>query len=367
VQFICQGKQDLLFVRTQVFVTLKLAMPSPTQRARPSVAIYGAGAIGLTLASELITAGHAVTVVARGKSYEQISAQGIELRFPDRPTSRHSPSTFNCVNSSSGRGAAQSHIFITVKSQDTLDACTSLSKLSLLADDTHVIIAANGVPFWLSYKQPKIESLLPNTDNRDKLFASVPANKIIGGVISFNASLLEPGVVQLNAGNTITLGEISDNNSGRIAALQALFTQGKISVKQSANIRRDVWHKLLVNISINPASVVYQKPIDELIGTKESRQVIAGVMREVHALGVILGVCEEGDFNIEAFLTTFAEQRKGSFTSMYNDHRASRPLEFDRIIGTVLYLASLPKINLLVPNLTLLSQHLDQRCSRADN
>lgn len=342
-------------------------MLSPTQSTRSSVAIYGAGAIGLTLASELITAGHTVTVVARGKSYEQISAQGIELRFPDRATDRHSPSTFNCINSSSGRGAAQAHIFVTVKSQDTIEACANLSKLSLLADDTNVIIAANGVPFWLSHKQPKIESLLPNTDNRDKLFASVPANQIVGGVISFNATLLEPGVVQLNAGNTITLGEISDKNSERIGTLQSLFTEGKISVKQSANIRRDVWHKLLVNISINPASVVYQKPIDELLDNQESRQVIAGVMREVHALGVILGVCEEDDFNIEAFLTTFAEQRKGSFTSMYNDYRASRPLEFDRIVGTVLYLASLPRINLPVPHLTLLSQHLDQRCSHTDS
>lgn len=325
---------------------------SPTTVA--GIVVYGAGAIGLTLASSMIQAGHAVTIVARGKTLELLRTQGFSLQLPDGGVNVHPPHSFDAVLELTTH-RSYDYVFVTVKSQGVLDIAEKLAPS--IAKQTRVVFAANGVPYWFSYRQPVIEEALPNTDNRDRLFSAVAPQQIIGSVVSFNAAVIQPGIVRLNAGKTLLIGEIADGDAPGLDSTTRL-TQGPISIEVTTNIRRALWHKLTVNASINPASVIFQKPIDELLTSPISRELVTHVMQEVYQLGQRLGVCIEGDFNISRFLDSFAAQRRGAYTSMYHDFQAQRPLELERIIDTVVYLAELPRINIAIPALKSLREQL---------
>jgi 2-dehydropantoate 2-reductase len=213
------------------------------------ICIFGAGAVGSHFAVRLALAGHDVSCVMRGPHLEAVKANGLTLRVGD--------AAFTAKVKASDDPAdlgPQDFVISTLKA-------TGLGSLPiglppLLRDDTAIVFAQNGIPWWYDIGLPKDHPSTPDLsflDPRGCLRAVAPKPRIIGGVIFSANEIIEPGVV-LNLTperNRLLAGECDDRASERIAQLRSALNDAGIESPLAPQIRETIWSKLLTNMSMS--------------------------------------------------------------------------------------------------------------------
>ncbi|WP_409410490.1 ketopantoate reductase C-terminal domain-containing protein [Bradyrhizobium sp. AUGA SZCCT0160] len=127
---------------------------------------------------------------------------------------------------------------------------------SLLRDDTAVVLAQNGIPWWYDIGLPAKHPPTPDLgflDPNGKLRAAIPKERIIGGVIYSSNEIVAPGVVaNLSPDrNRLLIGECDNRHSERIARLRTALNEASIESPDVAEIREAIWSKLLTNMSMS--------------------------------------------------------------------------------------------------------------------
>jgi 2-dehydropantoate 2-reductase len=213
------------------------------------ICVFGAGAVGSHFAVRLALAGHEVSCVMRGPHLEAVKANRLTLRVGD--------AEFKGKVSASDDPAAlgpQDVVISTLKATGVGALASGVQPL--LRDDTPVVFAQNGIPWWydigLSENHPPTPDL-GFLDPGGKLRAAVPRERIIGGVIFSSNEVVAPGVVaNLSPDrNRLLIGECDDRNSERIAQLRAALNHASIESPEVAEIRETIWSKLLTNMSMS--------------------------------------------------------------------------------------------------------------------
>jgi 2-dehydropantoate 2-reductase len=102
--------------------------------------IYGVGAIGGTIAAQLVFGGQSVVGIARGKQFEAIRENGLVLQTPLQRRTAQFPVV---ADLSQIKIEADDVILLTVKGQDTLDALNQLKTAGVT--DQPVFCFQNGV------------------------------------------------------------------------------------------------------------------------------------------------------------------------------------------------------------------------------
>jgi 2-dehydropantoate 2-reductase len=213
------------------------------------ICIFGAGAVGSHFAVRLALAGHDVSCVMRGPHLEAVKANGLTLRVGD--------AAFTAKVKASDDPAdlgPQDFVISTLKA-------TGLGSLPiglppLLRDDTAIVFAQNGIPWWYDIGLPKDHPSTPDLSFLDPggcLRAVAPKPRIIGGVIFSANEIIEPGVV-LNLTperNRLLAGECDDRASERIAQLRSALNDAGIESPLAPQIRETIWSKLLTNMSMS--------------------------------------------------------------------------------------------------------------------
>src|ERR1700719_1846628 len=155
------------------------------------ICIFGAGAVGSHFAVRLALAGHDVSCVMRGPHLEAVKAKGLTLRVDD--------AEFSARVKASGDPAAlgpQDVVISTLKANALPGLVASLP--SLLRDDTAVVFAQNGIPWWydvgISSDHPPVPDL-GFLDPGGRLRAIVAPERIIGGVVFSSNEGIAPGGV----------------------------------------------------------------------------------------------------------------------------------------------------------------------------
>src|SRR6202035_377887 len=143
------------------------------------ICIFGAGAVGSHIAVRLALAGHEVSCVMRGPHLEAVKARGLTLRVGE--------AEFTAKVRASDDPAAlgpQDVVISTLKANGLGSLVAGLPPL--LGDDTAVVFAQNGIPWWydigLSQHHPPVPDLA-FLDPGGALRATVSRQRIIGGVI----------------------------------------------------------------------------------------------------------------------------------------------------------------------------------------
>ena len=120
------------------------------------ICVFGAGAVGSHFAVRLALAGHDVSCVIRGPHLEAVKANGLTLRVGD--------AAFKAKVKASDDPAAlgpQDVVISTLKATGVASLATGLQPL--LREDTAVVFAQNGIPWWydigLSPKHPPVPDL----------------------------------------------------------------------------------------------------------------------------------------------------------------------------------------------------------------
>jgi 2-dehydropantoate 2-reductase len=213
------------------------------------ICVFGAGAVGSHFAVRLALAGHDVSCVMRGPHLDAVKSNGLTLRvgngeFKAKVRASSDPAEL-------GR---QDVVISTLKATGLSSLATGLQPL--LGDDTAVVFAQNGIPWWydigLSPMHPPVPDL-SFLDPGGRLRAAIPRERIIGGVVFSSNEVVAPGVVANLSPerNRLLIGECDDRASGRVAKLRAALNEASIDSPEVTQIRETIWSKLLTNMSMS--------------------------------------------------------------------------------------------------------------------
>ena len=321
------------------------------------ICVVGAGAVGGVTGAWFARAGHDVSLVARGAHLEAIQRRGLTLIsggkaevHPVRASSE--PADFGI----------QDAVFICLKAYSIAAMLPRLA--TLVAAETLVIPAINGLPWWYFYKEggrfdgQSVACL----DPAGTLFEALAPRHILGCVVHAAAEVPEPGVVRHTAGRVFLIGEPDRTRSARAEHLVAAMNAAGFEARQVEDIRGEIWVKLIGNLSYNPVAALALAHMNDIHGSEGLlaliRKMMGEAMRVAEAYGVRIPMTVEERIDV-------ARQLAGAKISMHQDIDKRRPLETDAIIGAVVELArkagiATPMIDAVYALIAERAKHLDR-------
>jgi len=210
---------------------------------RPRVAVVGAGANGASIASDLIRAGHDVTVVDQWpQNVMAMRADGIRVDTPDETLVTPARALHLCdLAAATDRFDV---VFVVVKAYDTRWVSALIEPY--LAPDGLAIGLQNGMTI----------------DDMSPIFG---AHRTLGAVIEIAAAMWEPGVVERHtpaSGTWFAVGSLGPATVGREHEISDLLRHaGTVAVVD--DIRSAKWMKLVVNAAELVTSAICNLPLLE--------------------------------------------------------------------------------------------------------
>ncbi len=297
------------------------------------ICIFGAGAIGGYLAAALDNAGAAVSLVARGPHLEAILKNGLTFEKDSVTSTHHLPASSDPADL-----GPQDVVFLAVKAHG-IPAIIDGLKL-LLHDDTIIVPAVNGLPWWYFHGAGTGTALderpLLAVDPDRRIWDEIGPQRAIGCVVYPACEIVAPGYVRHLDGDRFSLGEPSGERTDRIRDLSALMIAGGLKAPVRPRIRDEIWIKLWGNCSFNPVSALTGATLDEIGHDPGSRQLVTDIMAEVQAIGEAAGA--RFGVSIDKRIAG-ATSIVGHKPSTRQDIEAGRPLEIDPILTAVIELA----------------------------
>jgi 2-dehydropantoate 2-reductase len=290
------------------------------------ICVFGAGAIGGNFAARLADAGNEVSVVARGAHLEAIKARGLTLLAGDKKI----VAKVHASDRPADLGP-QDAVISTLKATALGDLAANVTPL--LGPDTPVVFAQNGIPWWYGHGLAKSRPPAPDLSMLDPggaLAKSVGLHRTLGGTISSPNHVAEPGVVvnEIADRNTLCVGEIDDRPSQRVGMLRAALKGAGISSPDTTDIRYDIWHKLMANLTGSTVALILGQP-----SSVQKTPLVNRMCRRAHAEALAVAAAHG------VVLDDSPDVRYGP-KRVYFDHRPSilqdydlgRPMEIESIV-----------------------------------
>jgi len=186
----------------------------PAERLR--VLVFGAGVLGSFYAARLASAGHDVTVVARGRRYRDLVRHGIVLEFFD--TKERTTSPVRVVDR--------------MPEEDRFDVCLVLVRKTQLAEALPVLATGTGVAAFLF--------MVNNAEGPQAMIDAVGRDRVLLGFANAGGERDGHLVRVMEAQRKgVTLGELAGVRSERLERIAAAFRQAGFRVEISADM--DAW------------------------------------------------------------------------------------------------------------------------------
>lgn len=287
------------------------------QPQRP-VAVIGAGAIGLTLASALARTGRPVTVCGGSRQIDRIEVaeDGSRESWPVSHTS--APADI----------AGFETAILAVKAHQTDSAAGWLRAVANPA--ATVLVAQNGV------------------EHRQRVAPYVGGAQVVPAVVYLNVERTAPGRAILRRVGDLDLA-LPDDQPSR--ALASELSAGRMRVRLEADLTTVAWAKLLANITANPLTALTGRRVEVV-----REPAIADIARRIMVEAVQVAQAEGAaltDAHARAALKWLQNVPESATTSMRQDRLAGRPLEYDALTGAVVRAAERHGIDVPVNQLFL--------------
>lgn len=232
------------------------------------VLIWGAGAIGGTVAAYLGRAGVDVTVVDANLAHVQaIGERGLGITGPIetfvQPLPAYTPSDI---------AGTWDIIFLCVKAQATEAGARQLAPH--LASDGVVVSLQNGF-------------------NELAIADAVGRARTMGAFINFGADVLELGIVHFGGRGAVVIGELDGRHTERLTRVHRALLHFEPGAIVTDNIWGYLWGKMgygsmLFASALTPASIV------EVLDSPDARLALTALAREVMAVALAEGVTPMG-------------------------------------------------------------------------
>jgi 2-dehydropantoate 2-reductase len=291
------------------------------------VCVFGAGAIGGYLGAQLARAGVDVSLVARGTHLAAMRASGLRLQIDGEERVEHLP----CTDQPAELGE-QDCVIVALKAHQISDAVEAM--LPLLGEETTVVTASNGLPYWYfrGADGPIGEAPLESVDPGGKQARLLGTKRAIGCVVYPAAEVVAPGVIRHEHGRKVPIGEPSGTRTSRLLRLHDAFTAGGLDAPIRDDIRDEIWLKLWGNLCFNPVSALTCATIDVVASDSGTRAICREMMREAAMIGNELGLKlrVDADRRIDGAGALGAHKM-----SMLQDLERGRSMEVEALVGVV--------------------------------
>lgn len=232
------------------------------------ILVWGAGAIGGTVAAYLSRAGLDVIVVDANTAHVQaIRERGLAITGPIETFTQALPAF-----TSDKLAGAWDTTFLCVKALHTEEAARQLAPH--LSEQGVVVSLQNGF-------------------NELTIAETIGRERTMGAFINFGADVLEPGVVHFGGRGAVVVGELDGRNTPRLTRVHRALQKFEAAAITTNNIWGYLWGKmgygaLLFAGALTPASIV------EVLDSRDARPTLTALAREVMAVAAAEGVTPMG-------------------------------------------------------------------------
>lgn len=323
------------------------------------VCVFGAGAVGSHVAAKLsAAAADEISVVARGAHLAAIRERGITLRYYSGGEVIGRPAL---ATDDPAALPPQDVVVVTLKAMALPGAADTLSRL--IAPQGWAVFLNNGIPWWWPHGLPGGRGPLRLLDPEGALWQKL-RQRTLGCVVNSPNDLVEPGVVVHNGRCRFLLGEPDGTPSERLHETVEMFRRGGLQAMPFADLRREIWNKLLLNASGNTLAALTRLSPIELGADPDQRRIMAAIMRETLEVAAAQGWDLRAEIDVDV-LSQRKERMPGIRLSMMQDVENRRPLEVDALLGQTQAFAReagvpVPTIDIILPLLRGLQRGLLQ-------
>ena len=279
----------------------------------PRVCVFGAGAVGCYFGARLAQAGAEVTLVGRGPHVDAIREHGLILE------SAGTRAVVQVQADTSPDAAREADLVLfCVKSRDTDLGARTLAPL--LRPGAVVVSLQNGV------------------DNVARMREAAGLDAL-AAVVYVACSMSGPGQVRHAGRGDLILGAVA-GGTGRtddatIARIAACFERAGVPCPVSADVRVDLWVKLVMNCVFNAISALGRSNYARLVDDPLVREVMRDVIVECEAVARADGVpLTKGD-ELHAAAMRLGAAMAQATSSTAQDLAAGRPTEIDSLNGYI--------------------------------
>ncbi len=274
-----------------------------------TIAVVGAGALGLYYGGRLARGGSNVTFLARG-DLDVLRMRGIEVRVPGGDFTL--PAAAMKAAATPEEIGPVDLVVITLKAT----ANDQLARLlpPLLHADTVVLNLQNGLGV-------------------DEQVAAVAGEaRTLGGLCFVCVNRIAPGVAECTMAGHIVAGEFAGPVQARTRALAELFNAAGIKMSVIDRLLDVRWRKLVWNVPFNGLAVTGGGiTTEDILRSPEMEAHVWALMREVQASAAAHGVMIPEDFVVDQVERT---RPMGPYKpSTMLDYIAGKPLEVEPIWG----------------------------------
>lgn len=267
------------------------------------VAVMGAGAVGCYFGGMLARGGHDVTLIARPHHVEAIGRHGLHM---DTRTFDEYVRVTASSDAASVQGAEL--VLLCVKSGDTERAGAEIKPY--IHKDSVVLCLQNGF------------------DNDERLRAVLSQGEVAAAVVFLGAEMAGSGHVKHHGSGELVIDAI-----GGIRNLAQIFEAAAIPTRVSANVRGELWLKLIINCAYNAISAIARKPYGQTVVSPGVRDVMREVVDECLAVARAEDINVPGD--VDEAVWRIAETMPQQYSSTAQDVMRGKPTEIDYLNGHV--------------------------------
>jgi 2-dehydropantoate 2-reductase len=290
------------------------------------VLIYGAGAVGLGLASCLLKSQAEVCFVARADTAHALrqgglNRSGIFGRFHAEPNSVAAYQSLDEI-----RNGVFDFILVCTKSFDSAAAAEDLSRHpGLFGQHTKIVLCQNG---W---------------GNAEKFTGHFPKERIYSARVITGFTRRRPNEVEITVhADAIHIGSLFGCDVACMGPLAKAIAEGGIPCVTVPDIEKDLWAKMLYNCALNPLGAILDVPYGALAENPHSRGLMNHIIEEVFAVMSAAGFhthWQSADGFLKVFYDKLVPDTASHKSSTLQDIAAGKKTEIDALSGEVLVLA----------------------------
>ena len=293
------------------------------------ICIVGAGAIGGLLGARLAKAGEEVTLVARGPQLAALQANGLRFIEEDGSEFIVMPKAVGNIRDA----GPQDVIVLGMKAHQVAAVVPDLA--SAYHNDTMVLTAQNGIPYWYFMKHggPHQGKIIESVDPGGVVAHGIPIDRVIGSVVYPAAEMIAPGVLKHIEGNRFSISEVDGADTPRVRQLSETLRNAGFKAPVTTDIRSEIWTKLWGNLSFNPISALTHATLVDICQFPMTRDLAAKMMTEAQQVGEALGIV----FRVSLEKRIAGAEAVGKHkTSMLQDVEMGRAPEIAALVGSII-------------------------------
>lgn len=222
--------------------------------------VVGAGAIGGVIAGHLLEIGHDVSLLTTNPEIARaLRERGVRVTGDEPPAPSQARAVFERLEP-----GVEPFDYVLLATQPPQVEAAAKSAAGWLRDDGRMVCFQNGLC-------------------EERVAKLVGHERVIGAVVAWGASMVEPGVYDRTSAGGFSLGRLDGGTDARLEELgRVLEAVGPVSVTE--NLRGARWSKLAINCNISTLGTIGGDRLGTLMRQRHVRRLALEVMTEVVAV-----------------------------------------------------------------------------------